>query len=143
MLSLRAHALITGAIFALIVVLAGIGNSLISLGIVAAPQEPQAWAMAIFFLLFLALGYSAIPLLLKLFVAGQARIGNGNVAVIRATAAHQTAIVLAFWAVFTAGLALAVPAAIDDGMFGPGPQRALKAFLGSPSTRAPAVPPGN
>jgi hypothetical protein len=128
MLSLRAHAIITGAIFAFIVAIAGLANILEASGIIKQPDEPQTWAMVLFFALFLALGYSAIPLMVKVFLAGQVMIGNGNVAIVKAAAAHQTAIVVVFWSLCTAGLVLAIPAAIDDGFFGPGPQHALKSL---------------
>jgi hypothetical protein len=142
MLSLRTHAIITGALFALIVLLAVAGNILEATAIIKRPEQPQTWLLALFFTLFLAFGYSAIPLMLKVFLAGQAWIGNGNVGIIKAMAAHQTATVAGFWLFCTVGLALAVPAAIDDGAFGPAPQRALKSFVIGKSKGTLAARPG-
>jgi hypothetical protein len=68
--------------------------------------------------LFLAMGFAAIPLMLRLFVYGQRRIGNESVPMVRFLADHQTGVVLAVWAVFALGLAIALPAMITDEFFG-------------------------
>ncbi len=142
MWSLRTHALITGVLFALMIGIAIAGNALEAAGVIATPQEPQIWAMVLFFGLFLALGYSAIPLMLKLFLAGQSRIGNGDRSLIKGMAEHQTAIVLAFWALISCGLVLAIPAAIYDGAFGPGPRKAINSLLIGRSKGTLAAKPG-
>src|SRR5258707_3152700 len=129
MLSLRAHAIITGALFALMIGLAIAGNALEAAGVIETPREPQVEMMVLFFGLFLAFGYSAIPLMLKLFLAGQGRIGNADRSLVKGMAEHQTAIVLAFWALISCGLVLAIPAAIYDGAFGPGPRKAIDSLL--------------
>jgi hypothetical protein len=56
--------------------------------------------------------------MLKLFLAGQIAIGNGNLSIIRSMGAHQTAIVIGFWIFLLLGLAIAIPAALQDGFFG-------------------------
>ena len=75
-------------------------------------------AKIVAFGLFLAMGFAAVPLMLRLFVYGQRRIGNGAVPMVRFLADHQTGVVLAVWAVFALGLTIALPAMITDEFFG-------------------------
>ena len=128
MFSLRTHALIFGGILALTILLAILGNVLQAAG-VTAPQGFETPAKVVFFTLFLAIGFSAIPLMVKLVLAGQVRIGNADRPLIRTLIAHQGAIIWAMWAVILAGLALAVPAAIDDGFFGESAARQFRALM--------------
>lgn len=125
MFSLKAHAIITGGLLAAIIAMAAIGGVLHDSGLLADNSANQLAAKVIFFGLFLAFAFSTIPLMLKVFIAGQTAIGNGNLAIIRAVAAHQTGIVIGFWLFCTLGLALAIPAAIQDGFFGPPAAAAL------------------
>ena len=74
-------------------------------------------ARVIFFSLFLAFGYSTIPLMVKIVLAGQVKMGNSDVALVRAARAWETRIIVVFWILITLGLAIAVPAAIHDGFF--------------------------
>jgi hypothetical protein len=117
MLSLRAHAIVTGALFAAIVVIAMAGNVLHDQGVLADGSEIQLVARVVFFSLFLAFGYSCIPLMVKIVLAGQINIGNGDQAIVRAVIAYETRIIIVFWLLITAGLAIAIPAAIMDGFF--------------------------
>ncbi len=113
MLSLRAHAIICGAIFVLIIALAIIGK-LVS-GAVKDPARYQTAAMFVFFTLTIALALSAVPVMVKLVLAGQIRVGNADQPVIRALAAHQNTIIWIVWAMMLVGLAVAIPAALKDG----------------------------
>jgi len=117
MFSLKAHALITGGLFAGIVVTAMVGNILHDSGYLPDSSGAQLAAKVIFFTLFVAFGYSCIPLMVKLVVAGQVGIGNADVGIVRALAAHQGRLVIAFWVLITLGLAVAIPAAIYNGFF--------------------------
>jgi hypothetical protein len=126
MFSLKAHALITGGLFAGIIVMAMIGNVLHDSGYLPDSSAAQLAARVIFFGLFLAFGFSCIPLMLKAFIAGQVGIGNGDVGIIRTIAAHQTGIVIGFWLFLAAGLAIAIPAAIHDGFFDATPPTAVR-----------------
>ena len=128
MFSLRTHALICGGIFALTILIAILGNILEAAGIVL-PERAQAPAQIVFFLLFLGIGFSAIPLMVKLVLAAQVRLGNADKPIIRTLIAHQNRIIWAMWIVCLAGLALAVPAAIEDGMFGDSAARELRALM--------------
>jgi hypothetical protein len=71
------------------------------------------------FAVFLAMGLSAMPLMLRLFLAGQRRIGNAAHPLVRLLAAHETFVVVGFWSMCAVGLAIAIPFAIKDGFFGP------------------------
>jgi len=71
------------------------------------------------FAVFLAMGFSAMPLMLKLFLAGRRRIGNAAHPLVRLLADHETFVVVGFWAMCAVGLAIAIPFAIKDGFFGP------------------------
>ena len=44
--------------------------------------------------------------MLKFFLAGQIAIGNGNVTIIRAIAAHQAGVVVRIWLFLALGLAI-------------------------------------
>ena len=88
MLSLRSHALITGAIFA---------------------------ALAVMFALCIGLAFSAIPLMVLIVLGFQVRIGNAGTPPIRILIAHQRTIVFVLWGLMAAGLLLAIPAAILSG----------------------------
>ena len=72
------------------------------------------------FAVFLAMGFSAMPLMLRLFLAGQHRLGNAAHPLVRLLGEHETLIVVGFWSMCVVGLAIAIPVAIKDGFFGPG-----------------------
>src|SRR5260370_26905646 len=75
-------------------------------------------AKIVAFGLFLALGFAAIPLMLRVFLWAQRRIGNEAVPMVRFLADHQTGVVVAVWIVFALGLAIALPAMLADEFFG-------------------------
>jgi hypothetical protein len=83
------------------------------------------------FSLFLVMGFSGLALMLRLFVAGQRRIGNEGHPLVRLLAAHDTAVMTGLFALVGLGLAIAIPAAMSDGFFGPEAQRWIKG-LGRP-----------
>jgi hypothetical protein len=117
MFSLKIHAIITGTLFGAIVVFAIIGNVLRGQGLLADSSTAQMVAQVVFFALFLAFGYSAIPLMVKIVLAGQVKIGNGDVGLVRALVRHERNVVIVFWVLISLGLAIAIPAAIHDGFF--------------------------
>ncbi|MGH6726568.1 MAG: hypothetical protein ACREB8_08490 [Pseudolabrys sp.] len=124
MFSLKTHAMITGGLLTAIIVLAAVGNVLHDSGYIADGSISQRAAQIVFFTLFLAFTFSTIPFGLKLFLAGQVAVGNGEVGLIRAVAAHQAAIVVGAWLFLGLGLAIAIPAAIQDGFLGSAPSTA-------------------
>ena len=81
------------------------------------PTVFESTVKAVVFALFLACGYSAVPLMIKLFLAGQRSIGNAAAAPIVWLEAHEVAVVVGVWLFVSLGVAIAVPAAISDGFF--------------------------
>lgn len=60
--------------------------------------ERAEWiTIVVAFALFLVLGFSMVPLRIRLFVAGQQRIGNGDRAPIRWRAAHEVGFARGAW----------------------------------------------
>jgi hypothetical protein len=111
MFSLKVHAIIAGALFAAIIVMAIVGNVLHDQGLLPDNSASQLAARVIFFTLFLAFGYSTIPLMVKIVLVGQVKVGNAEVGLVRAAVVRQTRIIVAFWILITLGLAIAIPAA--------------------------------
>src|SRR5260370_32287187 len=83
-----------------------------------APGLAATLAKVVAFGLFLVLGFAAIPLMLRVFLWGQRRIGNESVPMVRFLGDHQTGVVLTVWIVFGLGLAIALPAMLTDEFFG-------------------------
>ena len=117
MLSLRGHALITGAIFAALLAIGWGGNLLDALGLVPHDRTIQIAALALMLGLCVALAFSAVPLMVLIVLGFQVRIGNAGVPVIRTLIAHQRTIVFVLWGLMAAGLLIAMPAAILGGAF--------------------------
>ncbi|MEE9910616.1 MAG: hypothetical protein K4571_02730 [Deltaproteobacteria bacterium] len=70
-----------------------------------------------YFILFLAIGFSFIPLMLKLFIYMQIRIGNGEFILIKFLHNHEQTVVYCAWGMCLLGLIIALPSAIRDGFF--------------------------
>ncbi len=115
MFSLRTHAIICGSLFAALFGMAAGGNALIAAGVFRQPATPNLVAMAIFFGLFLACGFSAVPVIVMMVLRVQTGLGNERVEAIRRMVAAQKAIIWAIWGLMLAGTAIAVPAAIMNG----------------------------
>ena len=86
----------------------------------ASPGETETagqFMLPIFFGLFLVLGFSALPLAANLFVAGLERMWGGaglldrslNAKVMALIHQHHVHFVLAVWALYVIGLAIAAP----------------------------------
>ena len=117
MLSLRSHALITGAIFAALLAIGWGGNLLDALGLAPHDRGIQIAILALMLGLCVGLAFSAVPLMVLIVLGFQVRIGNAGVPPIRTLIAHQRTIVFVLWALMAAGLLIAVPAAILGGAF--------------------------
>lgn len=117
MYSLRAHAMISGGLLALIILMAIAGNALQAAGLIRDPAALQTPAEVVFFAVFLAFAFSLVPTMVKLFVAGQASIGNADKAPIRFVQAHQSAVIWGLWLLWIAGLAVALPTMVRTGFF--------------------------
>ena len=70
-------------------------------------------------LAFLCIIVSVPPVFLRLFIAGQERIGNAEHAVVRFLREHEWQVVRAVWLLWVVGALIAVPAAIYDWMQAP------------------------
>ncbi len=147
MFSLRTHAIICAALFAALFGIAILGNVLAAAGVIHPPSGAgRTLAVSLFFGLFLAAGLSAVPVMVKLVVGAQKTLGNQGVPVIGATIRGQNVIIWAIWALMLAGLAVALPATIAAGFFGPGPQafaqRTAEQVTGGPKLGRLAARPG-
>jgi len=60
-----------------------------------------------------------VPLMVKIVVDAQLRAGNGDIPIVRFFDTHRWHVTYAFWALFAAGLAVALPTMIRDGFFAP------------------------
>jgi hypothetical protein len=117
MLSLRAHAILCGALFAAIVIMAAVGNALAGSSLIRDPAAFRLPAMVLFFTLFVAFGFSTVPVMVKLVLHAQRAIGNESQPLVKALAARERVVIWILWGLMAAGLALAVPAAIAAGAF--------------------------
>lgn len=70
-----------------------------------------------FFVLFVVFAFGSIPLFIKLFVLLATRVGLGAHPVVKKLTGHFWAAVWAFWILYAAGLAIALPTMIRDGFF--------------------------
>jgi len=75
MLSLRSHALITGAIFAALLAIGWGGNLLDALGLVPHDRGIQIAVLALMLGLCVGLAFSAVPLMVLIVLGFQVRIG--------------------------------------------------------------------
>jgi len=132
MLSLRAHAIICGSLFAALVLLAPAAGGLQALGVIKDPAAHRVPAMIIALGLVIAFAFSAVPVMVKLVTGTQRAIGNQDVPVIRSMLSGENAIIWAIWALMAAGTLIAIPAAIADGAFGPELRRSINSpFIGT------------
>jgi hypothetical protein len=122
-LSLRTSAIVCGALFAALIGIAILGNVLQRLGMAPPSGVARQLALVLYAGLFVAFGFSTIPVIVKLVLSAQVRVGNQDVAAVAAGIRHQNKIIWSLWGVMGAGLVIAIPAAIAGGMFGDGPGR--------------------
>jgi hypothetical protein len=111
-------ALISGGIFAAMFLAIAAGNALIESGAVRNPMQYQTPAKIVFFTLFITFGFSLIPLMVRLVLAGLETIGKSlNVSPFAPLIARPGCIVWPIWLVMALGVAVALPAAIHAGFF--------------------------
>lgn len=139
MFSLRTHLLISAGLLVALVSLAAAGSALQASGVITDPGALRWPVMILFFGLFLAFGFSLVPVIVKSVMGFQTRIGNDDVPAVRAAARAQNLIIWVMWLLMGAGLLIAIPAAIADGFFAPEPHpgqamRSLPASQGAPVT---------
>jgi len=127
--STKTFAILFAGALAAAMLLGFVVQRLVDAGVTKAPGDFELPAKLIAFALFLVLGFSGLALLVKLFIAGQVRIGNGELALVRMLREHETGVILAFWGLCALGLAIAIPAALLDGAFGREAQQRIAAQL--------------
>lgn len=113
-------AILSGGIFAIMMLAIAVGDALVESGAVKNPLQYETTAKIVFFTLFVAFGFSLIPLMVRLVLAGLDAIGRGlNAQPFAPLIARPGWIVWPLWLLMAAGLAVALPAAIRAGFFGP------------------------
>ena len=117
MLSLQTHVIICASLFAAIIAIAMGGNALQAAGVIHDPGAFRFPFMILIFGLFLAFGFSAIPVMVKLVLGFQRKVGNENVPAVAGALRAETWIIYAIWGLLAAGLVVALPAAIKGGLF--------------------------
>jgi hypothetical protein len=137
-MTLRTNVIVCGSLFATLIGTAIIGNVLQSAGVAPLSGTTSYLAMFWFFGLFLACGFSAIPVMVKTVIAAQTRAGPVG----RALARHQNLIIYGIWAIMIAGCAIAIPAAMIGGMFGDAPRQMVQRALEGSSMGTLSAAPG-
>lgn len=122
MFSLRTHAMIFGALLALIIGLAALGNALEAAGTLPPSPALQLVMRIVFFGLVIALALSAVPVMVKAVIAAQVKAGNADQPIVKAAIDNQSRIIIAMWLLMIVGTAIAIPAAIQDGLFDTPPE---------------------
>ncbi len=114
MLSFRAHVVICVVLFALLIGIPILGNILQASGVTPHPGGPLLAFQIFYFALFLAFGLSAIPVMVMIVLRGQKGVAAEPIA---AMVRNQTKIIWALWILILAGAVIAIPAAIQGGLF--------------------------
>jgi hypothetical protein len=105
------------AAFGLMIVAAIIGNILEATGVLVPEKMGPNGIVAVFgvyFGLFCLICFTIVPLAVRIFIAGQIKIGNGELVIIKWLRKHENAVVFAYWGVFVLGLAIIYVLAKDQ-----------------------------
>jgi hypothetical protein len=86
---------------------------LVAQGVLRDGEAGPAAKLALF-ALFFVFCLSLVPLILHAFLAGQDRIGNREVGLIRLLREHEFGVTLAAWGIMTAGMLVALPVMWTD-----------------------------
>lgn len=117
MLSLRAHSIISGCLFAALILVAIGGAVLQATEVIPQRDEPWLPAIALVFGLFLAFGFSLVPVMVMLVLGFHKKVGQADAQPIKGLIAARNVIVWTMWALMAAGLVVALPAMMRDGFF--------------------------
>jgi hypothetical protein len=94
-----------------------VGNILESKGILNAATIGAkgiiAWKLA-YFVLFCVMAFAFVPVVVRLFISLQIKIGNGEFFLIKFFQAHEQAIVYGFWIFMVIGFGIIFALARDD-----------------------------
>jgi hypothetical protein len=112
-MNIKLYIIIAASSFGLMIVGSIVSGILGSRGYTADPQLEKIM-LTIYFALFLALGFAAVPIFVRVFTTLQTRIGNGDLPPIQWIRKNESAITYCVWGFFLLGLIIALPAAIKD-----------------------------
>ena len=90
-----------------------VSDVLASRGYTSDPQLEKI-LLTIYFALFLALAFAAVPIFLRVFTTLQMRIGNGDLPPIQWIRKNEYAITYCVWGIFLLGLMISLPTVIKD-----------------------------
>jgi hypothetical protein len=112
-MNIKLYIVIAASSFGLMIVGSIIGGILGARGYAANPQLEKT-ILIIYCVLFLALGFAAVPILLRVFTTLQARIGNGELPPVQWIRKNEFVISCSVWAFFLLGLVIALPTVLRD-----------------------------
>jgi len=112
-MNIKLYIVIAASAFGLMIVGSIIGGILGARGYTSNPQLEKTMLM-IYGILFLALGFASVPILLRVFTTLQARIGNGELPPIRWIRKNEFVISCSVWGIFLLGMIIALPTAFKD-----------------------------
>ena len=115
---IRTLVFISGGLFGAILLAVIVGDAIMASGAVANPAAFETPAKILFFTLFVAFGFSLIPLMVAIVLGGLDVIGKGlRVQPFQPLISRPGWIVWPIWALMVLGLMVALPAAIRAGFF--------------------------
>jgi hypothetical protein len=121
MLSMRRHVLIFVCVFGAMLAVTIGGNILAAAGVIHDLGVFKMPMLILIFALFLASGFAFIPIMVKLVLGAQKKIGNENVPAVAAALRNERNIVFVLWGLMALGCIIGIPAAIRGGLFNPPP----------------------
>jgi hypothetical protein len=113
MVNIKLYIVIAAAAFGLMIVGSIIGSLIGARGYAADPRLEKT-VLLIYGVLFLALAFAAVPILLRVFTTLQARIGNGDLPPVRWIREHEFVISCGVWGIFLLGMIIALPTVLKD-----------------------------
>jgi hypothetical protein len=114
MMNIKLYIVIAASAFGLMIVGNIIGGILGARGGYTSNPQLEKTMLIIYGILFLALAFAAVPILLRVFTTLQARIGNGELLPIRWIRKNEFVISCSVWGIFLLGLIIALPTALKD-----------------------------
>ena len=112
-MNIKLYIVIAACAFGLMIVGSIIGGLLGARGYAADPRLEKTM-LIIYGILFLALAFASVPILLRVFTTLQARIGNGELPPIRWIRNNEFVISCCVWGIFLLGLIIALPTVLKD-----------------------------
>lgn len=106
--------------FGLIILASFTGGVLRSRFKITIKQLGPTWPLVIklfYLILFGVIGFCLVPLVLHFFFSMQVEIDNDDLVLIKWLAANEPQMVYGLWALFVAGLVIALPAVIKGSLF--------------------------